>query len=335
MKTKVKNCDTIKLEVMKMPQRNQTIDLLKFIFSFFIIGIHAQIFKNILPVAYYTITMGLFRIAVPFFFVVSGYYFYQKLQKNKPIKPYFMKLIKIFVIFELLEIIIFSPFFLMYFKNVFYYIWKIVSTGLGGAYWYLTSLILSLLIMMPLWKKKRLYPCFLAGLLMYLFCMTNDSYSPFFIHTHIQKLAILHTQIWSWPQAGLCSSIFYLSIGAIISKYQPQIKYLHMILFISFGLLIFEAYFLQSRNPYDGNCYLSLMIFTPMLLLYCLQHPYIGIDTKRLGQMSLYIYMMHQLILNCLQYILPFTSEVMVIIVAIVCIFISYLLTGRKKHGNT
>ena len=111
-----------------MTQRNQTIDLLKFVFSIFIIGIHAQIFKNTLPVAYYTITMGIFRIAVPFFFIVSGYYFYKRIQDNKPVQPYFLKLIKIFVIFELVEIIVFLPFFLSYSKNVFFYIWKIFST---------------------------------------------------------------------------------------------------------------------------------------------------------------------------------------------------------------
>lgn len=328
-------CDTINLEVIIMVQRNQTIDLFKFVFSIFIIGIHAQIFKNTLPVAYYTITMGLFRIAVPFFFAVSGYYFYQRIQTNRSVKSYFFNLIKIFIVFELIEIVVFSPFFLSYYKNIFFYIWKVLSTGLGGAYWYLTSLILSLIIMMPLWKKEKIIPCFVVGLILYLFCMTNDSYSQLFLNTTIQKLAIIHTQIWTWPQAGLCSSIFYLSMGAIINKYQIKGKYVFSILIITLFCLFFESYLLQSHQAYDGNCYLSLMILTPELLIFCLSHPTIKLKTKRLGEMSLYIYMMHQLILNSLQFILPLPKEVVFIIVVFLCIFISYLITGRKKDGDT
>lgn len=314
-----------------MTQRNQTIDLSKFIFSLFIIGIHAQIFKNSLPAAYYTITMGVFRIAVPFFFVVSGYYFYKRIQDKKPLKPYFMKLLKAFVIFEIIEIIIFSPFFFMYFQNIVFYIWKIISTGLGGAYWYLSSLILSLLLMIPLWKRKKIMPCFIIGLILYVICMTNDSYSQFFLGSHIQKLAILHTQIWTWPQAGLCSSLFYLSLGALIYQYQPKIKYIHILLILSLLVLIGESYLLQSNQANDGNCYLSLMFLTPLLLLFCLQHPSFCFDTKRLGEMSFYIYMMHQVILNALQYVLPFTSEIIFVIVVLICIAVSYLLTRKKS----
>lgn len=318
-----------------MTKRNQSIDLLKFIFSIFIIGIHAQIFKNTLPVAYYTITMGLFRIAVPFFFVVSGYYFYKRIQDDKPVQLYFLKYIKIFVIFELIEMVIFLPFYLQYSKNIFFYIWKILSTGLGGAYWYITSLLLSLLVLIPFWKKKKIVPCLIVGLSLYLFCMTNDSYSQFFIHSHIQKLAILHTQIWTWPQAGLCSSLFYLSIGAMIYQYQPQIKHLHGILIISLCGLMIESYLLQSHQANDGNCYLSLMILVPVLFIECIQKPRCYFETKRLGQMSLYIYMMHPVILNSLQYILPLTSEIVFMIVVLICIVISYLLTRGEKDGNT
>ena len=189
--------------------------------------------------------------------------------------------------------------------------------------------------MIPFWKKKKIIPCLIIGLILYLCCMTNDSYGQLFTNTLIQKLAIIHTQIWTWPQAGLCSSMFYLSLGAMIYQYQPHIKYLHAILMISICMLLIESYILQSGNAYDGNCYLSLIILTPALLLYCLQHPCFYIETKRLGQMSLYIYMMHQVILNALQYILPLSSEIIFVIVSFICIMISYLLTGRRKNGNT
>lgn len=315
-------------------ERNQTIDLLKFIFSLCIIGIHAQLFKGSIDVLYYVITMGIFRIAVPFFFVVSGYYFYQRLQNGRSVKDYFIKLFKTLIIFEMIEIIIFTPFVFPYVPNVFLYLWKIISTGLGGAYWYLSSLLISFIIMMPAWKKKKVWPWLIIGFVLYLLCMTNDSYGHLFIGTQIQKISMIHTQIWTWPQAGLCSSLFYLSIGAFIERYHFKGKYLNYIFVLSLIALLGESYFLQSHGALDGNSYFSLIILVPTLMLLCLKHPHCLWKTKRLGQMSLYIYMIHPVLLSSLQYVLPLPQGVIFVIVVVLCLLISYFLTRRKEHGN-
>lgn len=313
-------------------ERNQMIDLFKFIFSIFVICVHAQLFKDTIPIAYYTLTMGICRIAVPFFFVVSGYYFYQRLQQKRSVKEYFVKLLKIFFCFEFIEIIIFTPFLFPYY-HFFEYLWKILSTGLSGTYWYLISLIISLLIMTPLWKKKNIIPFFIVGFFLYLLCMTNDSYSQLFVGTQIQKISILHTKIWTWSQAGLCSSLFYLSLGAMIYQYQPQIKHTKIILLIALIYLLGESYILQSHQATDGNSYFSLIVLAPMLVVYCLKYPKCHFSTRRLGQMSLYIYMIHPIVLNCLNFILPLPKMIILVIVIVICMVVSYLLTGGKKNG--
>ena len=82
--------------------------------------------------SYYTLTMGIFRLAVPFFFVVSGYFYYKKIREERSIKNNILKIIKVFFIVELIEILIYTPI-LVGQKDfsILLYLWKIFSTGLG------------------------------------------------------------------------------------------------------------------------------------------------------------------------------------------------------------
>lgn len=317
-------------------KRNQHLDLLKFLF---VIAIHVSLFKNINTTLYHITTMGLMRIAVPFFFVVSGYYYYQKIKLKKDTKSYMYHIFKLFLMFESLEVILYTIPLLPTIKEygIILYMWKIFSVGLGGAYWYLTSLILSLCMLTPLWKKQNIFLMLIVGFLLYLSVFTNDSYSSFFEHTTIQNIAIIHTKIWTWPQAGLCSSLFYLSLGALISQYQPQIKSIHIFLVCSIILLLLESYFLQSHGAKDANCYISLIPLVPLLFLYVQHHPYVCFDTSLLGQMSLYIYMIHQPLLSMLRGLHPilcYNNELLYCVAVFLTIGISYIIVKIKNQKN-
>ena len=76
---------------------NATIDIMKFIMAVLVIGIHAEPFSgNIwLDRAFGMLT----RLCVPFFFVSSGYFF---IDKNKPIRKTFCRLIGLWFLWTLL-----------------------------------------------------------------------------------------------------------------------------------------------------------------------------------------------------------------------------------------
>lgn len=314
-------------------RRNQTIDLLKFIFSICIIMIHTQLFKSN-DIAYKTITMGIARLAVPFFFITSGYYFYQRIHTYQNIKSYFIKIIKIFIVFEIIEILLYTiPLLSMIQEYGFLrYLWRIMSVGLGGVYWYMISLLLSLIILLPFWKKKSIVPFLLIGLVLYLFVFTNDSYGFFFENTIIQNFSKVHTMIWTWPQAGLCSSLFYLSIGAWIYEKRPIIHHLTIKLCLSIICLMCEAYFLQTHGAYDGNCYVMLIICTPLLFIWALQHETLTIPTTELGTMSLYIYMIHYIVFNCIYFLCPLSQLWIFLITTIVTLCLSYIIVKIQRR---
>lgn len=315
-----------------MKNRNESIDLLKFIFSISIIMIHTQLFKEH-QLTYATMTMGLARIAVPFFFITSGYYFYQKVYYQQNVRSYFIKIIKLFFVFEMIEVMIYTiPLLSMIQKyGVLLYLWKIISVGLGGIYWYLVSLVLSLLVLLPFWKRQSIIPLLCVGFVLYFIALTNDSYGFYFENTMIQTISKYHTYIWTWPQAGLCSSLLYLSIGALIYKRQLNISHLSLKLFISLICLMFEAYYLQTHGAYDGNCYLMLIITTPLLFLWALQHETLNIKTSFLSKLSLYIYMIHPIVLNCIQFIFPMSHLVLFIITTLITMSIAFIIIYKQN----
>ena len=309
-----------------MTQRNDTIDLIKLILSIMVIGIHTKLFEHINTTLYNVTTLGLFRISVPFFFVCSGYFFYKKIEEKRETSSYFRKLIRIYLIFEVFEILIYTaPLMLWGDKTVLDLVHSFFTTGLGAIYWYLISLVLTLAILQPLWKKGIIVPGLIIGLVLYLFMMTNDSYSFLFTGTTIQKYAIMHTNFWKWPQAGLCSSVMFVSIGAMLRKRAWHVPSIVVIMTVIFVMI--EAYFCQRMNPYDGNGYLSLIIAAPLLFLWALYHP-VHINYRYCGELSLYIYMIHPFFNNILGVAVQGTLKF--VFVALGTILLSYLIVKRK-----
>lgn len=60
----------------------KSIDLLKYLFCLCVVAIHCGTLANIDSDVGYFVTQGVFRLAVPFFFVASGYFLGSKIIRN-------------------------------------------------------------------------------------------------------------------------------------------------------------------------------------------------------------------------------------------------------------
>lgn len=61
-------------------RRNNTIDIIRLLFSFFVIAIHTALFSDFKYI--FTVTLWVTSFAVPFFSIVSGYYLYSNFKKK-------------------------------------------------------------------------------------------------------------------------------------------------------------------------------------------------------------------------------------------------------------
>ncbi|MBQ9824843.1 MAG: acyltransferase family protein [Solobacterium sp.] len=268
-----------------------TIDALKFIFSLCIIGVHINLFQDLSAIAYRTFTQSLFRIGVPFYFIVSGYFFAGKLENRERSNQWLNRLLKIYLVFEVLDIILTALVPRIAYPLP-YIILRFFTTGLNRIYWYLISLILTCFLCRNLWKKGYTLHLISAGLFLYLITMTYDSYSFLFENTFLARIGEAHTAVWAWPQAGFCESVLFLSAGVYLRQKKTLVTHLNILLCVSLILLVMEGNFCQAHGAADANCYFSLIPASVFLFLYALRKPDL-LKIPKAGEMSLYIYMTH------------------------------------------
>ncbi len=287
-------------------KRNRTIDLLRFILSILIVPIHADLFIDVSRPVFECFTLGLVRTGVPFFFITSGFFFRKRINDEGRRYCNYLKHMKLWLLFILLDLAVNGWYLYPNFPSTFAFFHKALFTGLSDAYWFMPTLVLTQIILEPVFRRNRFYPAIAIGLVMYLFAMTHDSYSFLFKGTWIYSLSALHTKIFIFPQGGLVESVLFLSIGGLINREKERITkalkgkggLLVLLIAVCSVLLMLEAHFTQSHGAYDGNCYLTLIILPVLLFLWALIENPVTFPTRRLGKMSLYIYMVHPILVN-------------------------------------
>ncbi|MBR2523617.1 MAG: acyltransferase [Clostridiales bacterium] len=317
-------------------RRNTTIDVFKMICAVLVIAIHSDLFIDVNDLLYLNFTNGIARIAVPFFFVVSGYFFYDRVVRERPVRPYLLKILIFFLCFTLVDGL---TYFLLNPESVLADVWDFLHmVFLSGArlkYWYMTSLLLALVIVIPFWKKKLIWPCLVAGILLYIVMMTSDSYFVLFHNVlpgKFYETVFTYCNVFHGPQAGISSSLMFVSLGALIHKYKPV--YRTGLLILVSVLFFAELNVVQHTYFYGGRMYLMLIFLAPMIFMYCLEHPGKEFDTSYFSDWCLLVYMTHHYVVYALMDI-GITGSLNFLITAITIVplnyFIARMIRDRKK----
>ncbi len=313
---------------METKARNHTIDLLRLIFSFAIIAVHVHLFEDISTPLYRILTQSLFRIGVPFYFVVSGYYFAGRLNDDQKVSSYIRRLLKTYLIFEAADILLNLLAGFSYPPGVL--VLRFFTTGLNRIYWYLISLILTCVLFRKLWQKGYTVYLMVIGFLLYLFAMTLDSFSFLPAGAWLDRLKDLHTLLWVWPQAGFNESVLFLSLGVFLKQKNVQIRNPYLPLALSMFLLIGEGWFCQAHGAADANCYFSLIPCSLLLFLTALKHPQI-LSVPYSADLSLYIYMVH-IYYSHVSYTLTPNSILRFVITAVMALLTALLIIAGQKR---
>ena len=292
-------------------KRNKTIDLLRFILSILIVPIHADLFMDVSTPLYRCFSVGLVRVGVPFFFIVSGFFLKRRVESGKSARENMLRHAKLWVVFLLLDLAITGWFYYPNFENTGAFIHKALFTGLSDAYWFMPILIITQCILIPVFRRGKTYIAVLIGLVLYLFAMTHDSYSFLFEGTLLYRLSELHTKAFIFPQGGIVESVFLISLGGLFYEKREWLTtaLLNKRRFLEGGIVLFcaalmaEAYITQSHGAYDGNCYLSLLVLPALLFLWAYIADPVTFDTGKLGEISLYIYLVHPIIVSIMRMI--------------------------------
>lgn len=309
--------------------RNILLDIIKFIVALFVIAVHCQFLIEYNQSVSYLLCNGLFRIAIPLFFCINGFYLFEVFKKNQITK--WLKRVSILYVLWMLA---YSYFWIPASTNPI----KIIVTLLFGFnhLWYLAALLLGGFL---LYKIRKLSSNILVVIssILFLIGYLIQSLGNFANLTEPSIFAKI-VQFPHLYRNFLFYGLPFLSLGYIINSenYFKRFskKQILNTLFIGFGLLLLESLITYKINPTAiFNTGLSLFILGPSILIFSFKVKVLSIlNSKLLSSYSVALYLIHPFVIYFLYTTLQLEPTVLTISTIILSLFVSYLilLLNRK-----
>lgn len=315
------------------------LDLTKFILSFFVVAIHAEIFPQVL--------YPWLRIAVPIFFIISSFLFYSKMtdltkeQQLASIKKYIKRnLILYFVWFVVL-----LPFTIVsrieWFDNgvlngIVYSIRGLVFGSTFRASWFIMAGIIAMTLVFFASKKIKASVLLVVAFLLYLVCCLVTGYNSIIMGTRLEVLYYISKYIFDGIATSFVSALIWVLIGKFIAENELRLSRFHLIIGIAVSmiLLYFEHYLLMRYldATQAGSCYVALVPFCTYVMLGIISLDKIKIKlTKILRNISTLIYVSHCAVLMCVSFVFKKIIEIdsklaVFLVTSIIILMVSYIL---------
>lgn len=266
--------------------RNLSIDVLKIILAFFVVFLHMNFLKETYPVLSYILVNGLFRIAVPVFLVITGFYFFH-IDSAKKLKKWLFRTFLLYAIWMLIYVSYWKDNEQIWLTIIFGYhhLWYLIGTFFSGFLLYFlrnqnSSWLLTLAIFLFLFG----YVVQVSGNLHYLNTESDSLLNDYLLYRNFLFVC--------FP---------FLTIGFLINKHRIDIstyKNSSLLVILSILGVIAEAFFNYKYISSESTDILFSLIFaSPLLFLYC-QKIYIKTTSKVLASFSTAIYVVHPLIMK-------------------------------------
>ena len=244
------------------------VDLAKFICAIMIVAIHIAPFglndSLICTLLNYGIQQCFARIAVPFFFVASGFFLYRKSSYNEfsvgTTKKYVLKLLRLYIIWTIIYFPQKIGDIINHRNGITYgileYIRRTIFTGSYVQLWYFPATIFAVILISLLISRKINIKAILI-IATFLYALGLLAQSWFGIITPLRNLT---PQLWSLLKAvqkvigttrdGLFEGFLFVGIGGIIAYNGFNITRKKALIgfIISYILMLFEVYFVTHFN---------------------------------------------------------------------------------------
>ena len=249
-------------------------DLLKLILAVMIVMLHC----NVLP----AFLCPILRVAVPLFFMMSGYFFFDKIKNlDRPssgaaLKRYCLRILKLYLFW----FIFLLPFtihshpgwfdagavnFIEHLTKGFFF------SGTFNASWFLSAAVIGMCLVFVLSRYLNTTSVLIMGCICYLFCAADSNYYYLMVEIPAYKdLSSLCRFIFGMPYFSFIYSMVWISIGKFLAEHPIRINNYVLLLFISisFWALFLEADIVRNKQwQGDSNSYLSLIPLCPLIFI--------------------------------------------------------------------
>lgn len=304
--------------------RSLSIDILKIILAILVVAIHSGFLADISALGRYLTTAGLFRIAVPIFFVINGFYFYSVAPEK--IATWFRR---VFILYLFWTLVYIGYWFRAETINLFEIV-RIVKTMLVGHehLWYLPAMIGAALVILPL--RKLSTPALLVIALAF-----------YTIGLSIQYVGNYHLVASPSIDKALNSHFVYrnflffafpfFAIGYLLRRTEVyknfSVTSLGYMTFLAIMLLLVENYlnfkFQVASKGFD--IFLFLILVCPLVFMTALRLDIRG-ESKTLALYSTGIYFIHPLFISLIKNYIDIGGTLLTFVVAVISALASWFL---------
>jgi len=276
--------------------RHSALDILKVILACMVVGIHGDFLKEVNLLAYQLTVNGLFRIAVPLFLLISGYYFANNIDAPKS----WFKRVIILYLFWLV-------FYVYYWLKAQHTTLDYLSLVFMGYYhlWYLPAMILAALVLFFVRKQSTLIIFILAAAL-----YTTGLFIQFLPHLgyvdpYFRNLVFFINQ-YNLPLSRnfMFFAFPFFALGYVIKMNnfvcKLSLKKAALVATLSFSGLLAETLYNVSFLPNKESDLLFFLFFLCPFIFIIVMKLKFSFEVKGLTILSSAVYFLHPLLLNLL-----------------------------------
>lgn len=256
------------------------VDIAKFFFCICIVFLHSGAY-HLVPGEWFVLHCVL-RLAVPFFFVVTGYFWgagiYQKKRNMKEALIRLEKrLILPYLVFSVPNMIVAVIELRMQGETWLWVFLKICRSIIFypyGALWYIWACIIAAPILFLFLRRDRLNGALVFGGIFYGIALLMNSYYFIIEGTGLQRYADIILKITTSARNGVTVGVLFMGLGVWIAKkgeriYSEQWKKRSIAAFLlGYAGLIGETVLIKGRTVADDHSlFLSFLILLPALVI--------------------------------------------------------------------
>ena len=262
-----------------------TIDAARLFFCVCIVFLHSGAY-HLVPGEWF-FQHCLLRLAVPFFFVTSGFFLGKGMFKDGGRKQYLLKyekrLFYPYFVFSIINTILSSAEMLLRGESAARTLLKQIRAVVfypNGALWYIWACMLAAVLIYFLLRKNHLREGIIAGILLYLAALLMNSY--YFLTEGsgtIRKAIDFYLRIAVSPRNGLFVGFLFMELGVLLAKYEEKIaqkktvKLCIPLAVFSFLTLVGETAWIEGKKTADDHSlFLSFILLIPMLVIILLHY---------------------------------------------------------------
>lgn len=326
------------------------LDIMKFISALLVIAIHCAPFIEVNASFNFAYVQILARFAVPFFFITSGFLFFQKIDPTQGVKGeanlaslkhYWLRILRIYMVWSVLYL---PLVFLSWFQGGFdgstllRFVRDVVFNGTYYHLWFLPALLLAIPLVYVLYTTTKKRILLAVSVVLYLIGMLVNVYGEALLTTPIFSNVVYGIQaIFTTSRNGLFFGPIFITLGIYVQDFlDKDYRKPAMIAFLMSALLFCgEAYLLRYMELMHDLTSMYLMVvpcvFFLMIYLVQLQLKERSIY-KWLRTMSLLLYVSHIYIIFIFLHVLHLPNIVVYILTCVLSSVFAYVVMQLHKR---